>query len=128
MLDPHSAIGRAVYEELPATGNKAVLVCTASPFKFSSDVLRALGDVYKRQPYQYSIWKFPAGSSIQNERVRDGVKRLKRAKGGQIRPNWSHKNRGRPGAKPRFFVRLLKRGVPLEEEPVVKRPAGEDHG
>ncbi|QWT55203.1 threonine synthase [Christensenella sp. MSJ-20] len=43
VLDPHSAIGRAVYEELPATGNKAVLVCTASPFKFSSDVLRALG-------------------------------------------------------------------------------------
>ena len=32
-----------MYEELPATGNKAVLVCTASPFKFSSDVLRALG-------------------------------------------------------------------------------------
>ena len=46
LLDPHTAVAQAVYEEYAReTGDttKTVVVSTASPFKFHTDVLNALG-------------------------------------------------------------------------------------
>lgn len=46
LLDTHSAIGKSVYDayrERTQDETKAVLLCTASPYKFCQDVLRALG-------------------------------------------------------------------------------------
>lgn len=44
LLDPHTAYGQAVAERLlPASGRPLLLVSTASPFKFPSAVLEALG-------------------------------------------------------------------------------------
>ncbi len=46
LLDPHTAVGMRVTEELRQSGaiqGKTVLLCTASPYKFASDVFRALG-------------------------------------------------------------------------------------
>jgi threonine synthase len=41
LLDPHTAVGWNVWRNL-GTGNKTVIVSTASPFKFTGDVLNAL--------------------------------------------------------------------------------------
>ncbi|MDD3243143.1 MAG: threonine synthase [Eubacteriales bacterium] len=41
LLDPHTAVAWNVWEKTRG-GNKAVIVSTASPFKFSADVLQAL--------------------------------------------------------------------------------------
>lgn len=44
LLDPHTAVGYAVYQNLADTlRGKTVLASTASPFKFAVDVLSALG-------------------------------------------------------------------------------------
>lgn len=47
LLDPHSAVGYCAYQQYkkqqPA-GRKAVLLCTASPYKFAATVLGALGE------------------------------------------------------------------------------------
>lgn len=43
VLDPHSAIGYALADEAAARGDVVVSLATASPYKFSSDVLKALG-------------------------------------------------------------------------------------
>ena len=47
LMDPHTAVAKRVYDDyLESTGDgtPAVIVSTASPFKFSADVLDALGD------------------------------------------------------------------------------------
>lgn len=46
LLDPHAAVGMRILRDKQQTGElkgKTVLLCTASPYKFASDVLRALG-------------------------------------------------------------------------------------
>ncbi len=46
LLDPHAAVGMRVTREQQQSGvieGKTVLLCTASPYKFASDVLCALG-------------------------------------------------------------------------------------
>jgi threonine synthase len=47
ILDPHTAVGMHVTREMQrrgALGGPTVLLCTASPYKFAADVLRALGE------------------------------------------------------------------------------------
>ena len=46
LLDPHSAVGYCAYQQYKKTKDtkrKAVLLCTASPYKFAATVLEALG-------------------------------------------------------------------------------------
>ena len=46
LLDPHSAVGYCAYQQYKkekGQGRKAVLLCTASPYKFATTVLGALG-------------------------------------------------------------------------------------
>ena len=43
LLDPHTAVARHVLESFPADGTARVCLSTASPYKFSADVLAALG-------------------------------------------------------------------------------------
>ena len=43
LLDPHTAIGWKVANELPKTGRRTLIAATASPWKFPATVLRALG-------------------------------------------------------------------------------------
>lgn len=43
ILDPHTAVARHVLEARPADGVTRVCLSTASPYKFSADVLAALG-------------------------------------------------------------------------------------
>ena len=43
ILDPHTAVARHVLEARPADGVARVCLSTASPYKFSADVLAALG-------------------------------------------------------------------------------------
>ncbi|WP_293824764.1 threonine synthase [uncultured Parolsenella sp.] len=43
LLDPHTAVARHVLEQRPADGTCRVVLSTASPYKFSADVLAALG-------------------------------------------------------------------------------------
>lgn len=52
VLDPHTAVAQAVYEDYLLKQNdpvKTVVVSTASPYKFCADVLNALGDLPKEQ-------------------------------------------------------------------------------
>jgi len=46
LLDTHTAVAAGVYEKYKKTGDKtkAVIVSTASPYKFPEDVLRSLGE------------------------------------------------------------------------------------
>ena len=44
LLDPHTAVARHVLEGFPADGTARVCLSTASPYKFSADVLAALGE------------------------------------------------------------------------------------
>ena len=43
VIDPHTAVAKCVLDELATDGSARVCLSTASPFKFSSDVLDALG-------------------------------------------------------------------------------------
>jgi threonine synthase len=46
LIDPHTAVGMRVTRELQESGRlpgKTVVLCTASPYKFASDVIEALG-------------------------------------------------------------------------------------
>ena len=43
LLDPHTAVARHVLDARPADGTTRVCLSTASPYKFSADVLAALG-------------------------------------------------------------------------------------
>ena len=43
LIDPHTAVAKHVLDERPRDGVQRVCLSTASPFKFSADVLRALG-------------------------------------------------------------------------------------
>lgn len=48
VLDPHTAVAQAVYEDYLLEKNdpvKTIVVSTASPYKFCTDVLNALGDL-----------------------------------------------------------------------------------
>jgi len=56
LLDTHSAVGKAVYDTMAHESAHAVLVCTASPFKFSGDVMRAIGkEVAKEEDAAYEL-------------------------------------------------------------------------
>ena len=43
LIDPHTAVAKSVLDNVPADGTVRVCLSTASPYKFSSDVLAALG-------------------------------------------------------------------------------------
>lgn len=43
LIDPHTAVAKSVLDAVPADGTVRVCLSTASPYKFSSDVLAALG-------------------------------------------------------------------------------------
>lgn len=43
LIDPHTAVAKHVLDALPADGTERVCLSTASPYKFCSDVLSALG-------------------------------------------------------------------------------------
>ncbi len=43
LIDPHTAVAKHVLDEVPADGTERVCLSTASPYKFCSDVLGALG-------------------------------------------------------------------------------------
>ncbi len=45
LIDPHTAVAKAVLDREPASGCARVVLSTASPYKFSADVLAALGEV-----------------------------------------------------------------------------------
>jgi len=68
LLDPHSAVGYSVlkrYREETGDATPALLVSTASPFKFNQAVLEALGwDTSKRDEFSLleelsSLWRHP---------------------------------------------------------------------
>lgn len=44
LLDPHTAVGACVLDRLPREGRQRVSLATANPYKFSADVLGALGE------------------------------------------------------------------------------------
>ena len=44
LIDPHTAVAKHVLDAFPADGTERVCLSTASPYKFSSDVLSALGE------------------------------------------------------------------------------------
>ena len=43
LIDPHTAVAKSVLDGVPADGSVRVCLSTASPYKFSADVLAALG-------------------------------------------------------------------------------------
>ena len=43
LIDPHTAVGKCVLDRLEADGRQRVCLSTANPYKFSADVLAALG-------------------------------------------------------------------------------------
>lgn len=43
LIDPHTAVAYAVGKKLPESGNKTVIISTASPYKFAGRVLFSLG-------------------------------------------------------------------------------------
>ena len=43
LIDPHTAVAKTVLDRIPPNGRQRVCLSTASPYKFSSDVLAALG-------------------------------------------------------------------------------------
>ena len=43
LIDPHTAVAKHVLDEVPSDGTERVCLSTASPYKFCSDVLGALG-------------------------------------------------------------------------------------
>ena len=45
LIDPHTAVAKHVLDATPADGSARVCLSTASPYKFSADVLAALGEV-----------------------------------------------------------------------------------
>ncbi len=49
LIDPHTAVGKCVLDRMPADGTQRVCLSTASPFKFSADVLAALGQAADAQ-------------------------------------------------------------------------------
>ena len=44
LVDTHTAVAKAVLDALPSSGMQRVCLSTASPYKFSADVLAALGE------------------------------------------------------------------------------------
>ena len=44
LIDPHTAVGKCVLDRIAPDGTARVCLSTASPFKFSADVLAALGE------------------------------------------------------------------------------------
>ena len=44
LIDPHTAVAKCVLDATPADGSARVCLSTASPYKFSADVLDALGE------------------------------------------------------------------------------------
>lgn len=44
LIDPHTAVAKSVLDKVPADGSARVCLSTASPYKFSSDVMAALGE------------------------------------------------------------------------------------
>ena len=44
LIDPHTAVAKHVLDGMPADGSARVCLSTASPYKFSADVLGALGE------------------------------------------------------------------------------------
>ncbi|HSV30568.1 MAG TPA: threonine synthase [Atribacteraceae bacterium] len=55
LIDPHTAVGHAVYSgyrEKTQNPTKAVIVSTASPFKFTASVMKALGRDYKADDFE----------------------------------------------------------------------------
>ena len=45
LIDPHTAVAKHVLDGVPGDGTERVCLSTASPYKFCSDVLAALGEV-----------------------------------------------------------------------------------
>ena len=45
LIDPHTAVAKHVLDAMPNDGTERVCLSTASPYKFSADVLAALGEV-----------------------------------------------------------------------------------
>jgi threonine synthase len=43
LIDPHTAVGKCVLDRFEADGRQRVCLSTANPYKFSADVLAALG-------------------------------------------------------------------------------------
>ncbi len=43
LIDPHTAVGKCVLDRIPFEGRQRVCLSTANPYKFSADVLEALG-------------------------------------------------------------------------------------
>ncbi|MDO5119963.1 MAG: threonine synthase [Coriobacteriales bacterium] len=43
LIDPHTAVGKCVLDRVPFEGRQRVCLSTANPYKFSADVLAALG-------------------------------------------------------------------------------------
>ncbi len=43
LIDPHTAVGKCVLDRIAFAGNQRVCLSTANPYKFSADVLSALG-------------------------------------------------------------------------------------
>ena len=43
LIDPHTAVGKCVIDRRAAEGRQRVCLSTANPYKFSADVLAALG-------------------------------------------------------------------------------------
>lgn len=52
LADPHTAVAFHVLRSLPASGNPAVVLSTASPYKFSGKVLQALGQQVPQNEFQ----------------------------------------------------------------------------
>ena len=44
LIDPHTAVAQTVVARTPAQGRQRVVLSTANPYKFSADVLAALGE------------------------------------------------------------------------------------
>jgi threonine synthase len=42
LIDPHTAIGFSVLDDIEETGNKRIILSTANPYKFTGSVLEAL--------------------------------------------------------------------------------------
>ena len=43
LIDPHTAVGKCVLDRMAFEGRQRVCLSTANPYKFSADVLAALG-------------------------------------------------------------------------------------
>ena len=44
LIDPHTAVGKCVLDRRVSEGRQRVCLSTANPYKFSADVLAALGE------------------------------------------------------------------------------------